>query len=74
LKVSLVCKKELDGVTVKRDYPFIFDTTHSDTDGYIVMDEGMEHWMELPSNSHRIPDGEWKSSDYFSEVVTDPES
>lgn len=73
MQVTLVCKKEKDNVTLRKEYPFHFDSYMSRCDGYIVEDDGEPHWMELPSNSHRFSEGEWKSSEYFSEVVTDPE-
>lgn len=74
MQVILVCKKDLDETTVRKDYPFHFDSLDPECDGYIIQDDGLQHWMELPSNSHRFADGEWKSSDYFSEVVIDPQN
>ena len=72
MQVILVCKKEKDNVTLRKEYQFHFDSYLSDCDGYIIEDDGQEHWMELPSNSHRFEHDDWKSSDYFAEVVMDP--
>lgn len=74
MQVILVCKKEKDNVTLRKEYVFHFGSyePRPECDGYIVEDDGSPHWMELPSNSHRFKDDEWKSSDYFSEVVIDP--
>jgi len=74
MRVTLVCKKELDGVTLRQEYPFVFDSSYDDgTDGYIIEDDKGMHWLTLPSNCHKRPEGSWKSSDYFAEVVHDPE-
>jgi hypothetical protein len=73
MQVHLVCKKELDHVTLRNEYPFHFDPKFGDCDGYIYDDRGWEHWMELPSNSNRYGNDHWKSSEYFAEVVIDPE-
>lgn len=77
MHITLVCKAELAGVTVKQEYPFIFSSQYKaddGTDGYIVEDDGSLHWLTLPSNCHTRPAGSWKASDYFTEVVTDPEN
>ncbi|MNC27647.1 hypothetical protein D3C75_758240 [compost metagenome] len=74
MQVILVCKKEKDNVTLRKEYPFVFDSEVHDCDGYIIEDNFHQHWMELPSNSHRFGNDEWKSSEYFAEVVIDPEN
>ena len=80
MKVSLVCTKVYDspscGVvnTLGNEYEFHFDSSMVDCDGYIVDDIGHQWFMELPSNSHRYPDEPWKASNYFVEVVEDPQN
>lgn len=75
MRVTLVCKAETPCCTIRQEYPFIFDGSYrDDTDGYIVEDDGNLHWLTLPSNCHRRPEGSWKASDYFTEVVHDPEN
>lgn len=74
MQVTLVCKKRCDGVTVKKEYPFTFEVRAArNIDGFIVEDDGCKHYITLPSNCHKLSADTWKSSDYFSEVVTDPE-
>lgn len=76
MRVTLVCKKDYGEATAGKEYPFYFDTTYAQEgcDGYIIEDDGCEHWLLLPSNNHRCPEIPWKSAEYFTEIVHDPEN
>lgn len=74
MRVTLVCKAETQWHTVGKEYQFEFADHQGCTDGYVICDDGDRHWMMLPSNCHRYPDTTWRSSDYFTEVVHDPEN
>lgn len=74
MRVQLVCKRQwspFSSVTVGKEYDFTFDSAEEDADGFIIDDEGLEHWMRLPSNCLARSASGWKSSDYFAEVVFD---